>query len=220
MSKITHLLFDCDGVLVDTEYLAAVKMTRALQHLGIDISCTYYLQNLSGTTFSSIVYHYLGDALSGAEVLTLVNRVEAEVAAEVRPVAGVKELLAGLPQHKSVVSNSAVSTVKHALKVAGIDQYFSVDIFSSELVSKPKPAPDVYQLAINTLACEPAAVIVVEDSLSGVKAAMSAGLHVIGFAGASHILPGHQQKLFDLGVKNVANNMQELGTLLTAASPA
>ena len=128
MSKVNHLLFDCDGVLVDTEYTAAIKMTQALNSFGIDISVEYYLQNLSGNTFSSIVHRYFTNSLSQSEVLAIINRVEDEVAAEVKLIDGVSELLVRLPANKSVVSNSSVRTVEHALEVTGIKGYFSKKI--------------------------------------------------------------------------------------------
>ena len=216
MNKIRHLLFDCDGVLVDTEYTAAIKMTQALNNLGINISVEYYLQNHSGTTFSSIVQQYFNNTLSQSEVLKIINKVEDEVAAEVKLIDGVSELLISLKVNKSVVSNSSVRTVEHALDVTGIKRYFSTKIFSSEHVSHPKPAADIYMLAISTLGYEKSEIMVVEDSISGAKAALSAGLEVIGFMGGSHIQPGHRQFLMDLGVSKIAINMSELGKIFSS----
>jgi HAD superfamily hydrolase (TIGR01509 family) len=214
MSEVKHLLFDCDGVLVDTEFTAAIKMTQALNNLSVDLSVDYYLQNLSGTTFSSIVHRYLNNSLSEFEVLQIINKVEDEVAAEVKLIDGVADLLVGLPVSKSVVSNSSVRTVERALETTGIKRYFSSKIFSSELVKQPKPAPDIYLLAINSLGYSASEIIVVEDSISGAKAALTAGLRVIGFVGASHIQPGHGQRLLDLGVSQIAESMIELQTIL------
>ncbi len=216
MSKINHLLFDCDGVLVDTEYMAAVKMTAALQEMGVRVTLDYYLQNLSGTTFSSIVQRYAEGAMTPEQVIDLITAVEDQVSARVRLIDGVEEMLAGLSIEKSVVSNSSARTVKHALSVTGIDHFFRPQIFSSALVAKPKPAPDIYRHAMATLSLPADEIVVVEDSLSGAKAALAAGLKVIGFTGASHILPGHDTQLRELGVKAVAGNMPELAGLLQA----
>lgn len=218
MSKVKHLLFDCDGVLVDTEFTAAIKMTQALNHLGVDLSVNYYLQDLSGTTFSSIVHRYFNNSLSESEVLQIINKVEDEVAAEVKLIEGVTDLLIGLPMSKSVVSNSSVRTVEHALTTTGIKSHFCSKIFSSELVKQPKPAPDIYQFAINSLGYNTSEIIVVEDSFSGAKAALSAGLRVIGFIGASHIQPGHGQRLLALGVSNLADSMLELQKILATSN--
>ena len=213
MTKIKHLLFDCDGVLVDTEYVAAIKMTQALKDLGIDISVEYYLQELSGTTFSSIVSHYFND-LSEKEVFKIINIVEDQVSAEVELIKGVDKMLDKLIINKSVVSNSSVRTVIHALQVTGIAHHFQAGIYSSELVEHPKPAPDVYQFACESIGCTPSEIIVIEDSLSGATAALAAGLNVVGFVGASHILPGHVEKLLALGVKNIASTTKKLESIL------
>ena len=219
MNKIKHLLFDCDGVLVDTEYTAAVKMTQALKKLGVIVSVDYYLQNFTGTTFSSIIHHYFESSFSESEVLEIINRVEDEVIAEVKLIDGVNELLTSLPINKSVVSNSSVRTVEQALTITGITSHFSAKIFSSELVKHPKPAPDIYQLAIASLGYKEEEIIVVEDSISGARAALSAGLTVIGFTGGSHILPDHGQQLKDIGVGKIATSMNELGEILTTYNP-
>jgi HAD superfamily hydrolase (TIGR01509 family) len=218
MSKIQHVLFDCDGVLVDTEYTAAVKMTEALKNAGVDLLLEYYLQNLSGSTFSSIVETYLGNTIAPEAAVELIAKVENEVAAEVKLVAGVKELLLGSPLPKSVVSNSSVHTVEHALAVTGVRKFFAKEIFSSELVSNPKPAADVYHLALSTLGYDATEIIVIEDSINGAKAALAAGLVVVGFTGASHIQPGHGQNLLNLGIEQITDNMAGLHDILSGYS--
>jgi len=214
MSRIKHLLFDCDGVLVDTEYTAAVKMSEALQKLGIDISVDYYLKTFSGTTFSSIVKNYFANTINESEVIALVNKVEEQVTAEVKLIHGVEPMLASIDVAKSVVSNSSMRTVTQVITATSIQRYFAAEIFSSELVDDPKPAPDVYNLAIDTLGYATTELLVVEDSLSGATAALAAGLEVIGFVGGSHILPGHGQQLLNLGVKQLADNMADLASIL------
>lgn len=213
MSKIKHLLFDCDGVLVDTEYVAAIKMTQALNDLGIDISVEYYLKELSGRTFLSIVRNYFNN-LPESEIFQIINKVEDQVAAEVKLIAGVDKMLDKLIINKSVVSNSSVRTVIHALQVTGIAHHFQSEIYSSELVKHPKPAPDLYRFACKSIGCKTSEIIVIEDSISGATAALAAGLNVVGFLGASHILPGHTEKLLELGVKNIASTAEELESIL------
>ena len=214
MNNIKHLLFDCDGVLVDTEYTAAVKMCEALTRAGVDVALDLYLSVHSGTTFSGILEHYFGDSMSYADKQTLMRHVEAEVAQAVKPVLGMPELVSSLAVTKSVVSNSSIATVRHAIEVAGISDFFSDRIFSSEQVPKAKPAPDLYYFAIEALGCLPEEILVIEDSRTGVQAAVAAGLTVIGFAGASHILPGHEEKLLALGASQTANNSGDLRTLI------
>ncbi len=214
MSKAKHLLFDCDGVLVDTEYIAASKMVVVLNDLEVEISMEYFLRNHSGDTFSSILNRFVNDSLTQSEGTVLINRIEAEVAAEVKIITGVSEMLENVPTSKSVVSNSSVQAVINALEVTRIKHHFSSQIFSSELVKHPKPSPDIYLLAIKSLGYSIADILVIEDSLSGAKAALAAGLIVIGFTGASHILPGHGQNLIDIGVSRTVDNMQDLAVII------
>jgi beta-phosphoglucomutase-like phosphatase (HAD superfamily) len=215
MSKVRHILFDCDGVLVDTEYTAAVKMCQALEEAGISIDLEDYLRVHSGTTFSAILEHYFGDSMSANDKSRLINKVEGEVAAAVKSVAGIPTLLSQLELDKSVVSNSSLATVNHALEVTSIDQYFNGRIFSSEQVARAKPAPDLYLFALKSLDLTAEELIVIEDSRTGVQAARAAGLSVIGFTGASHILPGHEEKLLALGAMETAPNAEVLLAHLT-----
>jgi HAD superfamily hydrolase (TIGR01509 family) len=142
------------------------------------------------------------------------KEVERQVADSVEIIAGVEPMLAALPIQKSIVSNSHIATVEEAMLKIGLTRYFTGYVFSSESVANPKPAPDVYLLALKTLGLAPEQMIVVEDSITGATAAISAGLNVIGFTGASHIRPGHNEKLADLGVISVAANMFELREVL------
>lgn len=211
---IKHILFDCDGVLVDTEITAAHVMVEAMQKKGADISLEYYLLNLSGSTFSVILNTYFGSSFSGVEKKDFINELEQKIVNKVKPINGVSDLLRSISIPKSIVSNSEIWQVKKEIEKSHISEFFTGHIFSSELVKNPKPAPDVYQLAMKELELTNDELLVVEDSIAGATAALAAGLRVIGFAGASHILPGHKEKLIELGVIQVAMNMKELSDIL------
>ena len=214
MSKTRHILFDCDGVLVDTEYTAAVKMCEALNAAGITIDLDHYLRVHSGTTFSGILEHYFGDTMVQEDKNELMKVVEAQVAEAVKPVPGIPEILTKLDISKSVVSNSSIATVRHALAVSEISHHFSNRIFSSEQVPKAKPSPDLYFFTLKSLGLIPEETLVVEDSRTGVQAAVGAGLKVIGFTGASHILPGHAEKIMALGAEQTTSDADGLLSLL------
>ncbi len=207
---IKHILFDCDGVLVDTEYTAAQVMVEAMTKRGADIDFEYYLHNLSGSTFSAILDTYFGSSLKGEEKENFINKLEQKIVAKVGKINGVEEMLQSISIPMSIVSNSAIWQVKEEIEQTKINQYFTGKIFSSELVINPKPAPDVYNLAVEKVGVKKPELLVIEDSITGATAALAAGLQVIGFAGASHILPGHKEKMLELGVSKVALNMQEL----------
>ncbi len=211
---IKHILFDCDGVLVDTEITAAQVMVEAMTKRGADIEFEYYLHNLSGSTFSAILNTYFGTSLQGEEKDEFIDKLEQQIVAKVEAIKGVEAMLQSINIPMSIVSNSAIWQVKEEIEQTNIDHYFTGHIFSSESVANPKPAPDVYNLAVKELGLTNIELIVVEDSLTGAKAALAANLQVIGFAGASHILPGHAEKMLELGVLEVASTMDELGRIV------
>lgn len=211
---IKHILFDCDGVLVDTEISAAKVMVEALGELGIEITLDYYLHHLAGSTFTTIINKYLGDSLIGKAREMFLDKAEQKTVEQVDAIANVEWLLSSLELPKSIVSNSHIWHVKHVTEKAGIEHYFTEHIFSSELVSNPKPFPDVYNLAQSKLELNSHELIAIEDSSTGVRAAVASGITVIGFGGASHILPGHTEKLLDLGATEVAQDMNELKNIL------
>ncbi len=211
---IKYILFDCDGVLVDTEITAAHVMVEAMKKKGAEITVEYYLQNLTGSTFSTILNTYFGNSFNGVEKKQFINELEKIIVNKVEPINGVSDLLKSITSPKSIVSNSEIWQVKEEISKANIEHFFTGHIFSSELVNNPKPAPDVYQLAVKELELANDELLVIEDSITGAKAALAAGLKVIGFAGASHILPGHEEKLIELGVSQVAMNMKELRDIL------
>lgn len=210
-AKIEHVLFDCDGVLIDTEIIAAHRFVARMHDLGIEnLTVDYYLTHHTGSTFMQVLGHYLSESHSEQEQRIIMLAVEQEVADNVVGIAGVDEMLRQIDLPKSIVSNSFVQAVKNAVEKVKINHFFTGKIFSSELVENPKPAPDVYHLALEELNLSPDQILVVEDSLTGATAAMEAGLMVIGFTGASHILPGHDSRLTSMGVKHIASDMGEL----------
>ncbi len=109
-----------------------------------------------------------------------------------------------------MASNSRRHNVESSLARAGLTERVAGNIFSADMVVSPKPAPDVYLLAAERMGVAPARCLVVEDSPTGVRAALGAGMQVIGFTGASHIPPGHPKTLLDLGVIAVIEHMDRL----------
>lgn len=211
---IKHILFDCDGVLVDTEITAAHIMVNALQQKGVSISVEHYLQHLSGTTFTNILQAYLPHHFTHHQQEQFIRNLEEQIVAQVKPIAGVDAMLSAISLPKSIVSNSHIWQVQAEIEHTGLSSHFTGFIFSSEQVKKPKPAPDVYLLALKSLGLSPEEVLVVEDSIAGAKAALAAQIATVGFSGASHILEGHAEALKALGIHYVANDMDALGEVL------
>ena len=216
MSNIGQLLFDCDGVLVDSEIIAAHAMVEMLSQYGIEITVDYYLNNCTGKTYSGLVIELgekFGAPLPSHFLSEVTKEVDYRLETQLKPIDGINHLLESLHLPKSIVSNSDVYQIEHAIEYVNIAHYFT-HVFSCQMVARPKPDPGVYLHAATTLNVDPLDCLVVEDSLAGATAALSAGMNVIGFAGGSHIVKGHAEKLMNIGVTHVAGSIQELGEMI------
>lgn len=203
-----QLIFDCDGVLVDTEIVAAKVMVELLQNYGLDLDVKGYIERFTGKTFTGILDAI--DMQMDDNIELLAKQTEQKIYANLRVIAGMPELLQKQTLPVAIVSNSATWQVKKAIKFLNLEEVIKENFFSSEMVSRPKPFPDIYLKAAETNHIDPKHCLVIEDSVSGATAALDAGMNVIGFCGASHIQPGHGLKLLELGVIKTVTNAAEL----------
>lgn len=216
MSNIKHLIFDCDGVLIDSEIIAAQVMVEVLDKFGINITVDYYLRNCTGKTYSGLrveLAEEFNTPLPSQFLKEVTIEVDIRLNTQLQPIKGIHKVLESTSLPKSVVSNSDVYQVEHAINHVNIAHHFD-HLFSSQMVDKPKPDPGVYLLAAEKLDTNPQNCLVVEDSIAGATAALGAGMNVIGFLGGSHIVEGHSEKLMKLGVKQVAKQTNELGKMI------
>ncbi len=211
------VIFDCDGVLVDSEILASQVSLRELEAFGIRMSPQTYARKYAGKkeedTLALISEEYQ-ITLPDSFLPKLRLEIDRALDHELQPIPGAKETINAIRLPVAVVSNSDLERVMISLRVAGLSELFGKNLFAAEMVAKPKPAPDVYLYAASQLGVDPAACLVVEDSQSGVTAAHSAGMQVIGFLAASHIPEGHAEVVKKAGAIAIVNNMQELKQLL------
>lgn len=212
------LIFDCDGVLVDSEAIAEATLVELLGEWLPDLDTDTVLSQALGMTTANILGHLEGlsvHRLPAQAADTVDDTIEARLANELTAIAGVCEAIRALDLPKAVVSNSRRQRVLASLATTGIDLAIGeVPIFTAEQVARPKPDPALYLLAASTLGCAPGECLVVEDSVSGVTAAHGAGMTVIGFTGASHVQPGQRQRLEAAGAWRVLEHMQGLETLV------
>ena len=209
---IKHLLFDCDGVLIDTEIVAAEVVTDWLQSEHVSIDIETYIRDYTGKTFTDIItiLKESGELDAALNVSTIVPELDAMIRDNQRPIPGVWDMLNSLSIPRSVVSNSAKDYVALALEKLKISHHFEGRIFSADMVKKGKPSPDVYQLALETLSLSPKDVLVIEDSVAGVTAAVAAGLNTIGYLGGSHVRDGLGEVLRSAGAKMLALDHSDL----------
>lgn len=207
------LISDCDGVLVDSEVLADRVMLEALGAYVPRADLERFLAGSFGQTADEIVervQRHFAVALPPGLFDDIRQRSEALIAAEVQPIAGVREALLAIALPLAVASNSQRHSVVASVARAGLSERVGGNIFSADMVARPKPAPDVYLLAAHTLGVAPQRCLVIEDSATGASAALAAGMTVIGFTGAAHIPSGHAETLRQLGVAAVMERMRQL----------
>ena len=212
------VIFDCDGVLVDSELLSNQSDLDLLASLGIDLELEDYMRRYVGKSARDTV---LGiEAQTGlrlpADFLEhKQSRVLEAFARELLPIPGIKSALDRLPSLRCVASSSTPERIRFALRQTGLLERFLDDaIFSATMVARGKPAPDLFLLAAREMHVPPEDCIVIEDSLAGVQGAVAAGMAAFGFTGGSHIRDGHAERLLEAGAALVFKDMLELPELI------
>ncbi|MGX5829190.1 HAD family hydrolase [Mesorhizobium sp. 43Arga] len=217
------VIFDCDGVLVDSEIIAARVEAELIMLAGYEISAEEIAESYAGLTFKDILMRieekskipFQASLIDRAEEL-----VDRKLRSDVRAIEGVREAVASVTAQRCVCSNSRSERIEFMLEKVHLLPFFAGRIFSAlEIPSKrTKPAPDVFLLAAEKLGANPANTFVIEDSVHGVAGARAAGMRVIGFTGASHSYPGHADALTEAGAETVIRRWVELKSVIAALS--
>ncbi|WP_265515786.1 HAD family hydrolase [Nitratireductor luteus] len=218
------IIFDCDGVLVDSEIVAARVEAQMLREAGYEISAEEIAERYSGLTFRDILLSIEQEAQMLFQA-SLIDHAEAKVddrlRKEVKAIPGVAEAVAELLRLKiCICSNSTSQRIEAMLQRTRLAPLFEGVIFSSlETPTRlPKPAPDVFLHAAERMGARPGACFVIEDSVHGIVGARAAGMRVIGFTGASHSHPRHADMLMDAGAETTISRMSDLGGVIAALS--
>lgn len=221
------MIFDCDGVLVDSEWLVARIEVETRAEFGLQITLEEYIRRYVGLSTRSPEYL---ESLRGLppEFRDLMKlRVERAFNEELEAIPGVAELLESIKHRpKAIASSSSPHEIEMMLGHVGLLHHFQVpprssggvgvglNIFSVSMVSRPKPAPDVYLFAAEQNNVLPSQCLVIEDSVVGATAALSAGMTTWGFIGGRHQSPGAADRLRQTGVARIIEHMDELMGLL------
>jgi HAD superfamily hydrolase (TIGR01509 family) len=216
-NHIHLVIFDCDGVLVDSEPIACRVMARELTVLGYPLSpddCQERFTGVSMKTVMAMIEADWGQALPAGFEDHLREKDFEAFRAELEPVRGVEEMLADLDIPRCVASSGTPEKIRFTLTVTGLIGAFEPHLFSARMVEHGKPAPDLFLHAAERMATPPGSCVVVEDSVAGIQAARAAGIRVLGFAGAGHAGPGYAESLAAAGADTVFTRMPDLPTLL------
>lgn len=221
MADLDLIIFDCDGVLVDSEFLASQIEAEHLSSAGYDISAEDHAARFAGMTTKDILFEIEREAnmpLQASLLDIIHDDLNKRIPLEVEPIDEVHEAISKIDLPKCICSNSPQSRLEAMLTKTHLISFFGDHIYSSRNVGdkKPKPAPDVFLYAIDKHDAEPDYTMVIEDSETGVKGARAAGARVIGFTGGSHVGPGHADKLMEAGAETVIRHMRDLPATIEA----
>lgn len=197
------VIFDCDGVLVDSERIAVAVDSAFLTELGWPLSEQDVVERFVGRTDAHMLAEieaHLGDRLPPDWEAEMQRRYRAALEAGLAPVEGIVEALDRISVATCVASSGSHEKMRFTLGRTGLYGRFDGRIFSATEVSCGKPAPDLFLHAASRMGIEPAACAVVEDSVAGVEAARAAGMMVYAYAGgvtAAERLAGPSTVVFD-----------------------
>jgi HAD superfamily hydrolase (TIGR01509 family) len=219
LDNISLVIFDCDGVLADSEMLSARVLMAQLASLGIELSMEQFRSEFLGRSFAAAeerLKQRTGRELPSNFAQDHLDGLMALYATDLRAMVGVEEVLRGLKIPNCVASGSAPTRLAYTLKVCGLDQNFGPNVYSASLVKNSKPAPDLFLYAAEAHGVEPDQCLVLEDSEMGVRAARAANMNVWHFTGGSHIDAAHGLPA-GLSADRVVQDMAEVLQLLVGA---
>jgi HAD superfamily hydrolase (TIGR01509 family) len=211
------VIFDCDGVLVDSEVISNRIFTESFAEFGIVFTLEQMISfgvGKNAVTLAAAIEQEFGVTLPTGFIEGQRARIMEAFTTELRPIDGIPELLAALKLKRCVASNSHIRRVRHALTTTGLMPHLEPYIYTPALVAHGKPAPDLFLYAAKQHDVRPDRCLVIEDSLSGVTAANAAGMPIIGFVGGSHCRPGHADAMRDAGCVEVFARMTEVAEFL------
>jgi HAD superfamily hydrolase (TIGR01509 family) len=209
------VIFDCDGVLVDSELLSNRVLAQALAEIGLPLSVEETIATFMGhsmATCVAIIEERTGQPVPAHFVADFRDRSFDVFRRELRPVRGIESALDAIDLPHCVASSGPPEKIQLTLSITGLLPRFAGRIFSAVEVARGKPHPDLFLHAAERLGATPSACVVVEDSVRGVEAAVAAGMHVFGYADLTDaaVLAGAGAHVF--------RSMDELPALLLGAA--
>ena len=214
------IIFDCGGVLVDSEVISCRCTAEVLSELGFDIGEETVLKRYVGISDRSMaarIEEEWGRALPADFRREIQSRTLRAFDTELRAIDDIAEALDTIAPSRCVASSGTSERIRRALTVTGLLDRLAPHLFSSSMVENGKPAPDLFLFAASEMQVAPWRCIVIEDSIAGVKAGKAAAMRVLGFTGASHVDPrSHAARLHEAGADTTFQRMRDLPELLGA----
>ena len=206
------VIFDCDGVLVDSEVLSCQCLSEVLGECGIALSEDEAVELFLGRSTAAVLDHYRDDCrfVPGAFLPELKSRVLQRFSESLCPIPGIDSVVSRLESPFCVASSSDLDRVSRSLALTGLAPLFGDRLYTAQMVPRGKPAPDLFLYAAAQMRTAPQRTLVIEDSVSGVIAAKAAGMAVWGFVGGSHYASRDgRAMLYDAGADRVFDRMTD-----------
>ena len=215
--KLSALIFDFDGVIADSEALANTVLAEFITDLGHATNLEDALEHYSGrrwddaiAAIESAVGKPLPGSFSDDLKLAILDRFRTDLT-EVSGAGKFIQTFSDVP--RCIASSSSIDRLQLCLSILNLTDKFGSNVFSADMVSRGKPHPDIFLLASDKLGVSPKSCLVIEDSISGIKAAVAAGMTAVGLCAASHIREGHQLKLREAGAVHLAKSWDEVAKI-------
>lgn len=225
MAEIKAIIFDCDGVLVDSEIIFLHEEIKFLNEIGFSYTFEAYVERYMGLNtrdwLEAVEKEYVAKGLG--EFPHNIHdekrkRKWARIVNELRPIPGAREFAQALNVPFATASSSAIERLNIKLELTGLTDLFAPHIYSADFVENGKPAPDLFLYTADKLAVAPENCLVIEDSEMGVKAGIAAGMQVIGFLGGQHASEALGNRLSAAGAHQVPDTYQEISNFVMSHS--
>jgi HAD superfamily hydrolase (TIGR01509 family) len=211
------IIFDCDGVLVDSEVISCRAHAETLTRHGYPITSDQVLTRFLGVSdreARQAIETELGRKLPNDFEAQMKQAALQRYADDLQSIPYVGEAVAAIGLPKCVASSGTPEKIRHGLTCAGIYDLLAPNIFSATQVKRGKPAPDLFLYAAEQMRASPKRCVVIEDSIPGVTGALAAGMTVLGFHGGSHCRPGYGETLRAAGAMMTFDDMRQLPGLI------
>jgi HAD superfamily hydrolase (TIGR01509 family) len=211
------VIFDCDGVLVDSEVISCRAHAETLTRHGYPITAEQVLHRFLGVSDREarlIVETEMGRALPDDFEIQMKQTALQLYADHLHLIPHVAETVAMIDLPKCVASSGTPEKIRHGLTCAGLYDRLAPNIFSAVQVKRGKPAPDLFLFAAEQMGAAPERCVVIEDSVAGITAAAAAGMTVFGFHGGSHCRDGHAATLRAAGAHRIFDDMRQLPAMI------
>ena len=216
------VIFDCDGVLIDSEIVAARLEAEAITELGLPMTAETICARFAGTTTKEVwqtLERELGRPLPEGFFEAHLAHVREVFARELQAIVGARRAVERLTLPFCVASSTRMPALIDNIATCGLADLFDGRVYSASQVKRAKPAPDVFMFAASQMGADPGDCLVIEDSVAGVTAARRAGMTVVGFVGGSHVTAGHAERLTAAGATEIFGHMDGLDAIVAAHRP-